>query len=240
MLCGINNADVEALAADRDALRRLTLRLGLLAEADLSVLSPGELADHVTEMVRVHEQLARLTGAAVRVAEQSQTHRANSHKSMTALIRSRTHLHTNHAARYKTAADSLDLFPSFAKAFADEQVTLGHLEVMTRLLARADSEQVMGAEPALCALAVLCTTEEFRDKAKEWEAAADPTEHLDDYNKAQADEHLWYGKDLFGNLHLSGTLSPLNGEAFLQALERRSDALWREDQEAAKHDPGRS
>ena len=76
---------------------------------------------------------------------------------------------------------------------------------MTRLLARANSEQVIGAEPALCALAVLCTAEEFRDKAKDWEAAADPTDHLDDYIKAQADEHLWYGKDLFGNLHFSGT-----------------------------------
>ena len=232
------NLSQDQLEIDRAALNELADRLRAAAVVDLSLLSPRETAVHVSEMVVLHEQLARLIGVVMRVAEQSQTHLANGQKSMTALLRATTHIPTSQAVRYKTAADAVDRFPTFAQAFADEQVTLGHLEVMTGLLSRANSEQVMNAEPQLCALAVLCTTEEFRDKIKEWEAVADPTEHLDDYIRAQATEHLWYGKDLFGNLHFSGTYSPANGEQFLQGVDRRSDQLWRQEQELAKHNKG--
>ena len=58
---------------------------------------------------------------------------------------------------------------------------------------------------------MLCTPEEFQAKLAIWEAAADPTEHLDEFIRAQARRNFSWAKDLFGNIHFGGTFEPLVG-----------------------------
>jgi hypothetical protein len=131
-------------------------------------------------------------------------------------------------------------FPNFHVALLARKITLAHVDLMTKWARMANSDQVRDAEPALAAVAVLSTPEEFEDALRTWVAIADPDEHLDEFLRAQARRHLHLQPDLFSNVHITGVLDPLLGEQVMNTVFENAKRLQTSDRDLsiaqANHD----
>lgn len=229
------------LGAERAVIARGGARLARLgAGGDPASMSREQLADTVASLCELSEHIALMAGRYMDLGEQTAASLTKGEKSMVALVSARTHLTRSRAAQLLRAGSVKHRFPSFHQAMLDGRITSGHTDLIVDLAKRVNSKQLADSEKALAALAVLCTPEEFRDKLREWEAAADPTEHLDEFLRAQASRNFSWAKDLFGNIHIAGTLEPLAGEQVVGAIEQRVTQLRATDPElkgvAANHD----
>ncbi|MFW2384176.1 MAG: DUF222 domain-containing protein, partial [Acidimicrobiales bacterium] len=229
------------LGAERAVIAMGGARLARLgAGKDPGSMSREQLADTVASLCELSEQIALMAGRYMELGEQTAASLTKGQKSMVSLVSAATHLSRGRAAQLLRAGRIQHRFPYFHQAMLEGRITSGHTDLIVDLAKRVNSQQLADSEKALAALAVLCTPEEFRDKLREWEAAADPTEHLDEFLRAQAARNFSWAKDLFGNIHIAGTLDPLAGEHVVDAIEQRKKELKATDPElngvAANHD----
>ncbi len=229
------------LGAERAVIAKGGARLARLgAGRDPASMSREQLADTVASLCELSEHIALMAGRYMDLGEQTAASLTKGEKSMISLVSAQTHLTRARAAQLLRAGRVKHRFPHFHHAVLDGRITSGHTDLIVDLAKRVNSRQLADCEKALAALAVLCTPEEFRDKIREWEAAADPTEHLDKFLRAQASRNFSWAKDLFGNIHIAGTLEPLAGEQVVCAIEQRCKELKAADEQlkgvAANHD----
>ncbi len=213
------------LGAERAALISVASELTKLGMTDPAVMDREQVADTVTALAGLSERLAVMAGQYMDVGERTAASLTKGEKSIVALVSSHTHVTRRRASQLLRAGTVRHRFPSFHQALIEGKITTGHIDLICRAAKTADTRQLAHAERALAALAVLCTPEEFAEKLAEWVAAADPNEHLDEFLRAQARRHLVWGKDLFGNIHLDGTMEPLAGEAVINAITARQKEL---------------
>ena len=230
-------SDSTQTVEDLADLAALGAELTDLASASVCDLSRSDVVDMLVHLTNTHDQLSRLVGSIADTADRLAAPCVVGEKSVPALLRAKSRVRSAQSRHFLTLGRSKYRFPSFARAHRSRQVTAGHVEVITDMAARVDSQQLAAAEPHLCAAASLSTVEEFAQSCREWEAAADPTEHLDAYIRAQAQRRLIFGNDLFGNLHFEGVAGPAEGEAFRNMIEGRTKQLLASDQAAAGDEP---
>ncbi len=229
------------LGAERAVIAIGGARLARLgAGKDPGSMSREQLADTVASLCELSEQIALMAGRYMDLGEQTAASLTKGQKSMVALVSASTHISRSRAAQLLRAGRVKHRFPHFHQAMLEGRITSGHTDLIVELARRVNTRQLSDSEKALAALAVLCTPEEFRDKLREWEAAADPTEHLDEFLRAQASRNFSWAKDLFGSFHIAGTLEPLAGEQVVEAIEQRCKELKAADDQlrgvAANHD----
>jgi hypothetical protein len=144
------------------------------------------------------------------------------------------------AASIRRAGRATYRYPNFHCALLARKITLAHIDLMAKWAKKANSDQVRDAEPALAAVAVLSTPEEFEDALRTWVAIADPDEHLDEFLRAQARRHLHLQPDLFCNVHVTGVLEPLLGEQVMNTVFENARRLQAQDRDLsiaeANHD----
>ncbi len=227
------------LGAERAALLAAARRLVELAQTDPAGMSREDLADTVGGLVASSEHAAVLAGSYMDVGESAAVSLTKGEKSMTALVNTRSRIDRRRCGQLLRAGTLKHRYTHFHRAALAGKITTGHIDVFHGVAKRANSIQVAAAEKDLCALAVLCTPEEFRRHLATWEAAADPDEHLDEFIRAQAHRNMSWAKDLFGNIHMQGTLEPVAGEQVVDAiLNRRQQLQAQSDVKgvAANHD----
>ncbi len=228
------------LGEEREALVNAGRALIKLGMADPASMSREDLAEVVVAIAAVGERSAVMAGRYMDIGERTAASLTKGEKSMVSLVSARSHLSKRRASQMLRAGSIEHRFPHFHQALMAGKITTGHTDVVVRAARSCDSHQLAAAEKALAALAVLCTPEEFAQKLALWLAVADPTEHLDEFLRAQARRHFVWGKDLFGNIHFGGTFEPLAGEAIVDAVQNRQKELERLDPElrgsAAAHD----
>ena len=227
------------LEPERGAILAAAYRMISVAKADPGAMTREELADAVGGLVATSEHAALLAGRYMDVGDTQAVCLTKGEKTMTALVNSRSRIDKRRCGQLLKAGQLKHRYTHFHNAVITGRITSGHTEVFLGVAKRANSHQVAAAEKDLAALAVLCTPEEFRAKLAEWEAAADPDEHLDEFIRAQARRNLSWGRDLFGNIHIGGTLEPIAGEQVVNAILNRRDELEPESDVkgvAANHD----
>ncbi len=227
------------LQAERQVILDAAHRMIAVANTDPAGMSREELADAVGGLVATSEHAAVMAGRYMDVGDTNTVCLTKGEKSIVAMVSSRNHLSRRRARQLLRAGKLEHRFTHFHNAAMTGRITTGHVDAFVGLADRANSAQVAAAERDLAALAVLCTPEEFIDQLRIWEAAADPTEHLDEYIRAQARRNLSWAADLFGNVHLSGTLEPVAGEQVVNAILDRKAHLENESDVkgvAANHD----
>lgn len=213
------------LGAERASILETGARLMRLAAVDPGAVSREELAEIVVSLSSAAESAAVMAGRYMSVGESTAASLTKGEKSIVALVGSGSRITKHRAQQLKRAGTIGFRFPAFHEALIAGKITTGHVDILVSAARLADSSQLTAAERSLAALAVLCTPEEFRDHMKVWLAAADPTEHLDQFLAEQAKRHFQYGKDLFGNYHFQGTFEPITGEQVINSIENRKAQL---------------
>lgn len=235
--CGVGEG---LLGAERMVLAEIGSRLTRLAFQDPASLERGELADMVAGMAADTELVGAVAGRFMDLGETVAASVSVGEKSMVALVNAKGRVSRTRACQLRRAGTTIHRFPTFHTALLAGQITTGHIDLIHGLAKRCDSSQLAAAEKDLAALAVLCTPEEFREQLAVWEAAADPTEHLDEFLKAEAARHFWWARDLFGNTHFGGCFDPISGEQVIDTLTNRQKQLEAVNPdvkgEAAAHD----
>lgn len=222
VLCDVGDG---FLGAEREVILRTGSELSRLAGVDPAGLSREELADLVVSLTSAAESVSVMAGRYMGQGEAVAASLTKGEKSMVALVSSGSRVSRRRAQQLKRAGTIGYRFPHFHEALMEGRITTGHIDVLVGAAKLADSMSLAAAERALAALAVLCTPEEFREKLAEWVAAADPIEHLDQFLREQAKRHFCYGKDLFGNIHFSGTFEPVTGEQMINSIHDRQAEL---------------
>ena len=222
VLCDVGDG---FLGAEREVILRTGSELLRLAAVDPAGLSREELADLVVTLTSAAESASVMAGRYMGQGEAVAASLTKGEKSMVALVSSGSRVSRRRAQQLKRAGTIGYRFPHFHEALMEGRITTGHIDVLVTAAKLADSMSLAAAERALTALAVLCTPEEFREKLAEWVAAADPNEHLDQFLREQAKRHFSYGKDLFGNIHFSGTFEPVTGEQMINSIHDRQAEL---------------
>ena len=220
---GVEMCDVGdgLLGAERESILCTGSALMRLAATDPAAMSREELAETVASLAAAAEQAAVMAGRFMDIGEQTAASLTKGERSMVALVNSRCHVSKRRATQLLRAGRIKHRFPTFHTALVEGRITTGHTDLIAALAKRVDSHQLAVSEKALAALAIVCTPEEFADSLAVWEAKADPTQHLDEFLRAQDSRNFSWARDLFGNIHIGGTLEPLAGEQVVNALEER-------------------
>ncbi|NNE94630.1 MAG: HNH endonuclease, partial [Acidimicrobiales bacterium] len=188
-----------------------------------------ELADVITDLVTSTEQAAVVAGRFIAFGENNACALTKGSKSMTPLLTSTCRVSRARVRQLRRAGLASERFPHFHRALMDGQITMSHIDVVQPVWRSVNSGEFAGAEAALVALAAECTPEEFKEYLDEWEAVANPDQHLDEFIKAQAEQHLLLQYDLNGNLHLTGTIGPVHAEPFAQTVANRAEPIKAEN-----------
>jgi hypothetical protein len=210
------------LVEERKQLLAVSERLRQIATADNSEMSRADLADVITDLVTNAEQAAVVAGRFVAFGEHNTCALTKGSKSMTPLLTSTCRVSRSRARQLRRAGLASERFPHFHQALMSGHITMAHIDFVQPVWRSVDTRQFTAAEAALANLATMCTPEEFKDYLNEWEAVSDPEEHLDEFIRAQAQQHLLLQYDLNGNLHLTGTIGPLHAEPFAQTIANRA------------------
>ncbi len=174
------------LGEEREALVNAGRALIKLGMADPASMSREDLAEVVVAIAAVGERSAVMAGRYMDIGERTAASLTKGEKSMVSLVSARSHLSKRRASQMLRAGSIEHRFPHVHQALMAGKITTGHTDVVVRAARSCDSHQLAAAEKALAALAVLCTPEEFAQKLALWLAVADPTEHLDEFLRAQA------------------------------------------------------
>jgi hypothetical protein len=213
------------LVEERQQLLAVSERLRQIATADNSEMTRTELADLITDLVSSTEHAAVVAGRFIAFGENNTCSLTKGSKSMTPLLTSTCRVSRARARQLRRAGLASERFPHFHRAMMEGSITLDHIDVLQPVWRSVDSNEFTAAEPALAELAGLCTPEEFKDYLREWEASANPHQHLDEFVRAQAQQHLLLQYDLNGCLHLTGAIGPEHAEPFAQTVANRAAPL---------------
>ncbi len=223
------SAEIESdgghLADERQQLLAVSERLRDIATLDNSSLSRAEIADLITDLVANTEQAAAVAGRFVAFGERNTCALTKGAKSMTPLLTSTCRVSRARARQLRRAGFASERLPHFHQALMKGEITMAHIDLVQPVWRSVNSDQFKSAEHHLAELAAMCTPEEFKDYLAEWEAVSDPDEHLDEFIRAQAQQHLLLQYDLNGNLHLTGTIGALHAEPFAQTVLDRSEPI---------------
>ncbi len=225
----IEDAGGGFLVEERLRLLAVSERLREIATTDNSSLTRAEIADLITDLVASTEQAAVVAGRFVAFGEHNTCALTKGSKSMTPLLTSTCRVSRARARQLRRAGLASERFPHFHRALMDGQITMAHIDVVQPVWRTVNSRQFNAAQASLAHLATMCTPEEFKDYLTEWEAVSDPDEHLDEFIRAQAQQHLLLQYDLNGNLHLTGTIGPLHAEPFAQTVLNRAEPIKAEN-----------
>ncbi len=213
------------LIEERERLLAVSERLREIATADNSEMTRGQLADLITDLVDSTEQAAAVAGRFVAFGERNTCALTKGSKSMTPLLTSTCRVSRARARQLRRAGLASERFPHFHRALMDGQITMAHIDLVQPVWKSVNSRQFDAAEKELAQLAALCTPEEFQDYLAEWQAVSDPTQHLDEFIRSQAQQHLMLQFDLNGNLHLTGTVGALHAEPFAETVFNRAEPI---------------
>ncbi|MFW2380932.1 MAG: hypothetical protein ACN4GZ_04165 [Acidimicrobiales bacterium] len=217
------------LGEEQAALGEIGALVNRVACADLSAVTREELADIVAEMAAESERLSAMAGRCMEVGERSACSYTKGERTMISLVNAKGRVSRQRASSMRRTGRATYQFPNFHAALLARQITLAHIDLMTKWGKKANSHQLRDAEPALAALAVLATPEEFEDALRTWVAVADPDEHLDEFLRSQARRHLHLQPDLFSNVHVTGVLDPLLGEQVMNTVFDNARRLQEEN-----------
>ncbi|NNE96526.1 MAG: DUF222 domain-containing protein [Acidimicrobiales bacterium] len=215
---GNSGSGLGLLAGEREVLAEVGALVVRVASTDLSAVTREELAKIVTELAAESERLSTVAGRFMELGERTACSYTKGERTMIGLVNAEARLSRARAASMRRAGRALYRFPNFHKALMAGKITMAHIDLMSKWARKANSDQVRDAEPALAAVAVLSTPEEFEDALRTWVAIAEPDEHLDDFLRAQARRHLHLQPDLFSNVHVTGVLDPLLGEQVMNTV----------------------
>jgi hypothetical protein len=237
---GNSGSGLGLLAEERAVLAEIGALVDQVISIDLSAVSRTELAEVVINMAAESERLSAMAGRFMELGERSACSYTKGERTMIGLVNARGRVSRARAGSMRRAGRALYRFPNFHTALLAGKITLGHVDVMSKWARMANSDQVRDAEPALAAVAVLSTPEEFEDALRTWVAVADPDEHLDEYLRAQARRHLHLQPDLFCNVHVTGVLDPLLGEQVMNTVVENARRLQADNRDLsiaeANHD----
>ncbi|NNE94900.1 MAG: DUF222 domain-containing protein [Acidimicrobiales bacterium] len=229
-LAGSFESGSTILDCELGVLGEIAERVFDVSSTELLSLSREELADIVVVLAAESERLAAVAGRFMALGERGAVSYTKGESTMIGLLNAKGRLSRHRAASIRRGGLAVHRFPSFHTALLAGQITLGHVDVMTKWANKANSDQVQAAEPSLATLATLGTPEQFEYALRCWVAAADPHEHLEEFLEAQARRHLILQPDLFSNVHVTGVLDPLLGEQVMNTITDNAEQLHAGDE----------
>lgn len=207
-----------SLGEERELLAELGQSLIDLSTADHNQMSRGDMADLITELVAATERATVVAGRFAAFGNAKACSLTRGSRSVQGLLNSSCRISRRRARQLDLMGSAEARYPWFHRALIAGGITLAHIEALHPVWKQVNRDHFHAAERTLAQLAALCTPEEFADYLAEWRNCADEDEHLDEFLKAQASQHLVYGFDLFGGAHIAGTVGPLNAEPFIETL----------------------
>ncbi len=214
-----NSEPTGPLAVERAMLIDAGRRQTELAAVDLNGMSRQEMADHTLAVVAAAEQATVVAARMVALANSAACALTKGEHSMAGVLGNGCGMARRRSETLQLVGSSPDRYPLFYRALLEGRISIGHIEVLDRVWKKIDTNQFAIAEPELVELAAMCTPEEFGDYLNQWRTHADEDAGLDEFIRAQGQQHLAYGFDLFGSAHISGTIGPLHAEPFVDTLE---------------------
>ena len=209
-----------------DQIRALGAGFDGLASSSLTALDLGGLEEFTVEVLRVAEKAAALKARAVAEADRrALARRQRSIASTTAFFAAHTHGPTASIAPAKTNGLWLIDFPDIADAWAAGDITEDHV----RELRKADNPRVhqcMVRDQHLhISAAQSLEYTSWLSHLAYWLLAADPDGTLP--TERERSYGIRFRTDRTGDVHVTGTLDPLAGEALLTMVEHEAAKIRR-------------
>ncbi|NOX30560.1 MAG: DUF222 domain-containing protein [Actinobacteria bacterium] len=199
------------------------------ADVDLSLLS-GDALNSMTEMFdRLRSSVDAIDSSHIEALDESMIWSTLGHANIKAMLRSRTNLPGPDVGRRTACAYKLKRMPDARTAFEAGLISIHHVRLLGECLARRYDGAFVEWEPRLVTWAIEFDWDSFAKAIARWKDAADTSEPDERDASDAAARSLHVSKSIGGRGILSGTLTPVQYEAFANVLDPIVDQLFKDE-----------
>ena len=211
------------------AMAAFDAALSALAALDVESLPVAAAAPLVEALVTVQRRVDSEVLRAVGRFDASGAWQLDGASSAAAWLRAGVRLTPSDARASVRAARRLRELPVLAAAFAEGEISRGHVAVVTDAMARTPARRatIAAAEPTFAQAARTLDPAQLARVVRRWACTVDPLGAIEQEAAAHEQRHLSVSSTFEGAVALSGVLAPEPGALVLAALEALSTQEYR-------------